>query len=68
MFNMFNACVSLTSIDLSNFTTQNVSNLNLRSIFKWCESLKKENIIAKDNRIYQSFRESSGESDTCNII
>ena len=38
MKSMFILCESLTDIDLSNFNTQNVS--NMFSMFSYCESLK----------------------------
>ena len=46
---MFNNCSSLTKIDLSNFNTQNVT--DMRWMFSDCSSLRKENIITKDLRI-----------------
>ena len=38
MSSMFNSCSSLTSINLSNFNTNNVKNMN--SMFYGCSSLK----------------------------
>ena len=38
MNDMFNECKSLKSIDLSNFNTQNVTNMN--DMFRECKSLK----------------------------
>ena len=49
MSEMFENCYSLISLDLSNFSTQNVTNMNL--MFYFCDSLKKENIITKDDKI-----------------
>ena len=46
---MFKDCDSLTSLDLSNFNTENIS--NMRDIFENCKSLKMENIITKDQKI-----------------
>ena len=46
---MFYGCNSLTHLNLSNFNTQNVT--NMRMMFSYCNSLKKENIITKDSRI-----------------
>ena len=46
---MFFGCSSLTKIDLSNFNTQNINDLN--SMFEGCSSLLKENAIIKDSRI-----------------
>ena len=54
MRNMFYGCYSLISLDLSNFNTQNVTNMNL--MFYFCDSLKKENIITKDNKILNEFK------------
>ena len=52
---LFADCKSLISIDLSNFNTQNVTNMS--GMFNCCYSLKKENIIAKDNRILKEFED-----------
>ena len=38
MNNMFNACNSLTNLDLSSFNTENV--INMESIFEGCDNLK----------------------------
>ena len=46
---MFFYCSSLTNLDLSNFNTQNVTNIS--EMFYFCNSLKKNNIITKDNKI-----------------
>ena len=43
---MFDGCSSLNSINLSNFNTNNVT--DMRYMFSGCSSLKKENIIIKD--------------------
>ena len=46
---MFSGCKSLTNINLSNFNTQNVTNMS--DMFSGCKSLKKKNIITKDKKI-----------------
>ena len=46
---MFSHCSSLTSIDLSNFNTNNA--INMDGIFGGCKFLKKESIIIKDKTI-----------------
>ena len=53
MNGMFSNCKSLISLDLSNFNNQNVTNILL--MFCNCESLKKENIITKDDKILKEF-------------
>ena len=50
---MFLGCNSLTNLNLSNFNTQNVTNMN--NMLSGCNSLKKENIITKDNKILNNF-------------
>ena len=50
---MFFECSSLISLDLSNFNTQNVTDMIL--MFYNCNSLKKENIITKDDKILKEF-------------
>jgi surface protein len=50
---MFSNCESLTSINLSNFNTQNVNDMIW--MFLNCKSLKKENIITKDKKILDEF-------------
>ena len=50
---MFYDCKSLTNLNLSNFNTQNVTNMS--GMFSYCKSLKKENIITKDNKILNAF-------------
>ena len=52
---MFAKCSSLTSLNLSNFNTSKVDSLRFLWIFDGCSSLKKENIIAKDERILSNF-------------
>ena len=51
MSKMFMGCGSLKNLDLSNFNTQNVTFMN--GIFSGCSSLKIENIITKDNKIFE---------------
>ena len=46
---MFNECSSLTSLNLSNFNTNNITDMS--GMFWGCKALKKENIITKDQRI-----------------
>ena len=46
---MFSDCKSLTNLNLSNFNTQNVTNMS--DMFGYCELLKKNNIITEDNKI-----------------
>ena len=53
MSNMFSHCYSLTDLNLSNFNTQNVTNMSF--MFYCCKSLKKNNIITKDNKILNEF-------------
>ena len=53
MKEMFCDCNSLTDLDLSNFNTQNVTDMN--EMFSYCNSLKKNNIITKDNKILNEF-------------
>jgi len=48
---MFYECYKLININLSNFNTQNVT--NMRGMFLACRSLKKENIITNDEKILQ---------------
>ena len=52
---MFAKCSSLTSLNLSNFNTSKVDPLRFLWILDGCSSLKKENIIAKDERILSNF-------------
>ena len=50
---MFYKCSSLKEINLSNFNTNNVTNMS-RMFYK-CEKLTKNNIITKDKRILELF-------------
>ena len=50
---MFSHCYSLTNLNLSNFNTQNIRDMD--GIFYGCKSLKKEKIITKDNKILNKF-------------
>ena len=49
---MFDGCKSLISLDLSNFNTQNA---NMNCMLAGCNSLKRENIITKDDKILKEF-------------
>ena len=53
MFGMFFNCDSLTNLNLSNFNTQNVT--NMYGMFYGCES--STNLITKDNKILEEFKE-----------
>ena len=53
MYGMFCKCHSLTNINLSNFNTQNVNDMMF--MIGNCFSLKKENIITKDENIIVIF-------------
>ena len=46
---MFYGCSSLNNLNLSNFNTQNVT--DMIDIFYGCSSLNKNNVIADDNKI-----------------
>ena len=46
---MFSNCSSLTNLDLSNFNTQNVTDMN--DMFCDCGSLKIKNVITKEKSI-----------------
>ena len=48
---MFCGCKSLAKIDLSNFNTQNVT--NMKYMFYGYKSLNKENVVLSDNKIMQ---------------
>ena len=50
---MFYGCDKLTSLNLSNFNTQNVT--NMEHMFDNCSSLAKHNLITKDNKILNAF-------------
>jgi surface protein len=52
---MFNNCISLLNLNLFSFDIQN--NTKLDNIFNGCKSLLKDNIIYKDQRIYQKLLE-----------
>ena len=49
----FLGCSSLTNIDLSNFNTDNVT--DMWGMFKGCKALKKENIITQDKKILNEY-------------
>ena len=46
---MFDGCSSLTNIDLSNFNTNNVTNMS--GMFNLCSSLNRKNVIVNDIKI-----------------
>ena len=48
---MFSDCSSLTNLNLSNFNTNNVTNMEY--MFFGCSSLTNNNIIVNDNRILE---------------
>ena len=52
---MFYGCNSLTNLNLSNFNTQNVTNMSF--MFVGCNSLNKENLITKDKNVLEEFDE-----------
>ena len=52
---MFFECNSLKNIDLSNFNTQNVT--NMEGIFDGYNSLKKNNIKTKDKKILNQLKQ-----------
>ena len=52
---MFSDCSSLTNINLSNFNTQNVT--NMRCMFYNCSSLTKKGLITNDRNILIEFSE-----------
>ena len=51
MLSMFGFCKKLTNLNLLNFNTQKVTDMSF--MFFYCDSLKKENIVTKDNRILE---------------
>ena len=58
---MFYGCKNLKYLNLSNFGIDNTNNNS--EMFGECNSLKSENIIVKDNRIFQQIKE-----DNCKFI
>ena len=50
---MFYGCDKLVSLNLSNFNTQNIT--NIEHMFDNCVSLAKNNLITKDNKILKEF-------------
>ena len=52
---MFARCSSLTYLNLSNFNTDKVDGLRILWMIGECSSLKKENLITKDERILSNF-------------
>ena len=61
MYGMFCKCHSLTNINLSNFNTQNVTDMSY--MFRKCSSLKKENIITKDDKVFNQFLSKEKEDE-----
>ena len=53
MYCMFYGCKALTNINLSNFNTQNVTDMYF--MFRDCNALKKENVITNDIKILNLF-------------
>ena len=52
---MFSVCSSLTNIELSNFNTNNVTNMSY--MFYRCKKLTKDNIIVNDKKILEKIEE-----------
>ena len=50
----FIICKSLINLNVSNFNTQNVTDMSY--MFEGCRLLKKENIITEDNKILSFFK------------
>ena len=55
MCSMFDDCSSLENLDISKFTTQ--ENTDIDSMFSSCDSLKIENLNAKDRKILNEFKD-----------
>ena len=56
MTDMFYCCKSLTNLNLSNFNTQNVTDIfQMMGMFSGCNSLNKKNLITKDNKVLKEF-------------
>ena len=53
MSEMFFGCEKLKKLNLSNFNTQNVTNMN--NMFNHCRNLEKKNFITKDKKILNNF-------------
>ena len=53
MLRMFFYCNSLTNLNLSNFNTQNVTDMS--HMFFYCDLLTKNNIITRDKRILNEY-------------
>ena len=67
MRDMFCKCNSLTNLNLSNFNTQNVTDMH--GMFSCCESLKANNIITEDNEILKRFyKDNDKDNDRCFIV
>ena len=51
---MFYGCSSLTNINLSNFITNNVTNIN--GMLYGCKKLIKDNIIVYDKKLFEQLK------------
>ena len=49
----FIICKSLINLNLSNFNTQNVTDMSY--MFSCCNSLNKKNLITKDKKVLKEF-------------
>ena len=61
MADMFNGCTFLKNINLSNVSAKNV--VNMDNMFQICLSLRKENVIANDERILKQLEKDLRDSD-----
>jgi surface protein len=67
MENMFDGCLSLTNIDLSNFNTKNVN--DMKCMFNGCSSLTTLNLFNYNiNNIHEIKNILSSLDDNCKII
>ena len=57
---MFDGCKSLSNLNLSNFNTQNVTNMS--SMFHECKSLKNNKVLIKDDKLKKELEKQ------CNIF
>ena len=53
IFNLFSECNSLKKIDISNFNIIKIKSLN--NMYNGCHSLKKSNILTKEDRVIKQF-------------
>ena len=63
---MFYDCSSLTNIDLSNFNTNNVTNMSY--MFSACWKFTKDNIITCNKKILESLIHMNKEIEKINFI